>query len=178
MIDKIFFKPFSDNVIFIDTEFSSLDPYKGEILSIGLVKPNGEELYVELEYEGEVDEWVKDNIIPALTEPKLSREVAVRKVNAFIGTAEPYMVGYVNQFDTVYASKLCQTDSDPLYWLPVDFASMLFAFGINPESYNWKNKDNFYKEIGIVPGKYRKHHALDDARLLREVYLKLSECGK
>lgn len=27
-------KPYSDNIIFIDTEFSSVNPYKGEILSI------------------------------------------------------------------------------------------------------------------------------------------------
>src|SRR4030066_1628453 len=45
-------KPFSDNIVFLDTEFSSLDPYKGEILSIGLVKMNGDGLYLELEYTG------------------------------------------------------------------------------------------------------------------------------
>ena len=178
MIYKNVFKPFSDNVIFIDTEFSSLDPYQGEILSIGLVKLNGEELYVELEYQGEVDEWVRDNIIPTLTEKKLSRKAAVKEVNAFIGIAEPYMVGYINQFDTIYWYKLFRTDSDPLYWIPIDFASILFAFGINPESYSGENEDNFYTEIGIDPGKYRKHHALDDARLLREVYLKFTEYGK
>ncbi len=44
-------KSFSENIIFFDTEFSSLNPYEGEILSIGLVKPNGEELYLELEYD-------------------------------------------------------------------------------------------------------------------------------
>ena len=178
MNDISSFKPFSDNVIFIDTEFTSLDPYRGEILSIGLVKLNGDELYVELEYEGDVDEWVKDNIIPTLTEPKLSREAAVKKVNAFIGNTEPYMVGYVNQFDTVYWYKLFRPDSDPLYWIPIDFASILFAFGINPESYSGENENNFYQEIGIDYSKYRKHHALDDARLLREVFLKFSEQGK
>ena len=178
MIDKVSFKPFSNNVIFIDTEFSSLDPYRGETLSIGMVKLNGEELYVELEYEGEVDEWVKDNIIPTLTEKKLSRKEAVKKVNDFIGTVESYMVGYVNQYDTIYWYKLFRPDNDPLYWLPIDFASMLFAFGINPESYSSENEDNFYQEIGIDYSKYRKHHALDDARLLRDVYLKFSEFGK
>ena len=178
MIDTSAFKPFSDNIIFIDTEFTSLDPYRGEILSIGLVKLDGDELYLELEYEGEVDEWVRDNIIPTLTENKLTREAAVKVVNAFIGNTEPYAVGYVNQFDTVYWRKLFRSDSDPLYWLPVDFASILFAFGINPESYSGENEGNFYREIGIDHRKYRKHHALDDARLLREVYLKLAGYGK
>ena len=45
-------KPYSGNIVFLDTEFSTLDPYNGEILSIGLVKMNGEELYVELKHRG------------------------------------------------------------------------------------------------------------------------------
>ena len=73
-------KPFSDNIIFLDTEFSSLDPYKGEILSMGLVKIDGEELYLELEYDGEVDEWVKENIIPNLRESKMSRGEAIKRI--------------------------------------------------------------------------------------------------
>src|SRR4030066_659894 len=99
-------KPFSDNIIFLDTEFSSLDPYKGEILSIGLVKMNGEELYLELEYDGEVDEWVKENVIPILRETRVGREEVVRQIKNFVGNTKPYVVGYVNQFDSVYWSKL------------------------------------------------------------------------
>ena len=178
MTERDTIKPFSDNVIFADTEFSSLNPYKGEILSIGLVKLDGEELYLELEYDGEVDEWVKDNIIPTLTEPKVSREQAIKRVKEFISDKEPYMVGFVNQFDVIYWYKLFRPDNDPFYWLPIDFASMLFALGINPESYNWEDKDSFYQEIGIDHRKYRKHHALDDAKLLREVYLKFTEDNK
>jgi len=52
---KYKFNPFSKNIIFLDTEFSSLDPYKGEMLSIGLAKLDGSELYLELEYEGHFD---------------------------------------------------------------------------------------------------------------------------
>jgi len=175
MVAEDIMKPFSNNVIFIDTEFSSLNPYEGEILSIGLVKLNGEELYLELEYDGEVEEWVQDNIIPALTEPKVSREEAIQRINKFIGDTEPYMVGYVNQFDTIYWYKLFGTGNDPCYWMPIDFASMLFALGINPERYNREDRGNFIKEIGIDHRKYRQHHALDDAKLLREVYLKFTK---
>ena len=53
------FKPYSKNIIFLDTEFSSLDSNKGEILSIGLVKLDGKELYLELEYDSPVSDWVK-----------------------------------------------------------------------------------------------------------------------
>ncbi len=171
-------KPFSDNIIFLDTEFSSLDPYKGEILSIGLVKMNGEELYLELEYDGEVDKWVKENVIPILRETKVGRKEVVRQIKNFVGNTKPYVIGYVNQFDSVYWSKLYKSsgvEENPFYWIPIDFASILFALGINPESYYSEDKDNFYKEIGVDAKKYKQHHALDDAKLLREVYFKLVE---
>ena len=41
-------KAFSKDVIFVDTEFTDLDPYTGEILSVGMAKPNGDEFYVEI----------------------------------------------------------------------------------------------------------------------------------
>jgi DNA polymerase III epsilon subunit-like protein len=166
------FKPFSDNIIFLDTEFSSLNPYRGEILSIGLVKLDGEELYLELEYNGEVDEWVKNNIIPTLKGPKISREEARRRMKEFVGDRKPYMVGYVNQFDTIYWYKLFGIEAHPAYWIPIDLASILFASGIDPERYDRENEGNFYAETGIDTTKYRNHHALDDAKLVREIYLK------
>jgi len=45
--------------------------------------------------------------------------------------------------------------------------------GIDPESYFPKDKNNFFKEIGVDTSKYKLHNAFDDAKLLREVYLKM-----
>lgn len=171
---KYSFKPFSNNIIFFDTEFSSLDPYKGEILSIGMVDLEGRELYLELEYDGEVDEWVKENIIPTLKEKKINRQKAANKIRKFAGHGKPYLMAYVNQYDTLYLYKLLEKDK-PFYWIPIDFAAILFGMGINPESYYSKDKDNFFKEVGVDPMKYQQHNALDDAKLLREVYLKMTE---
>ena len=39
----------SDIVIFFDGEFTTLDPTTGRLLSLALVKPSGEYLYLELE---------------------------------------------------------------------------------------------------------------------------------
>jgi len=166
-------KPFSKNIIFVDTEFSSLNPYEGEILSIGMVKLNGEELYSELKYNGKVDKWVAKNIIPNLKDVKVTRKKAIAKINDFVTEKEPFMVSYVNQFDTIYLYKLFGTGNEPFYWIPIDFASILFALGLSPESYDRKNKHNFYKKLGVDCSKYREHNALDDAKLLREVYLKM-----
>lgn len=163
-------KPFSENIIFIDTEFSTLDPYQGEILSIGLVKASGEELYLELEYDGPVSDWVKKNILPILTGQKISREEAKKQIEKFVGDSKPFMVGYVNQYDTIYLYKLFGVENQPFYWLPIDFASILFSAGKNPDEIL-----EFAEELKIDIGKYKQHNALDDARLLREVYLKYFE---
>jgi len=174
-------KPFSDNIIFFDTEFSSLDPNKGEILSIGLVKLNGEELYLELEHDGKVDKWVKKNILPTLKGPKISREEAVKRVKKFVSSTKPYIVGYINQDDVIYWQKLYRSvgvKRNPFQLVAIDFATVLFMLGIDPESYYFGDKNNFYKKIGIDHTKYRKHNALDDARLLREVYSKFIKSKK
>ncbi len=166
-------KPFSDNLIFFDTEFSSLDPYQGEILSIGLVKLNGEELYIELEYDGEVSEWVRIHVLHLLMDEKISRERAIERIKKFVGDTRPYAVSYVNQYDTIYFYKLLGGQENPFFWLPIDFASMLFAMGEDPESFSFTRGPEFLKKLGINQADYREHHALDDARMLRDVYMKL-----
>ena len=158
-------RPFSENIIFLDTEFSSLNPYEGEILSIGMVKLNGEELYLELEYDGPVSDWVKEHIVPTLTAKKVSRKEARKRIKEFVGSAHPYAVSFVNQYDTIYLYKLFQGDEHPFFWLPIDFAAILFGVGLDPDS----------TVIEAPAGKYREHHALDDAKFLRENYLKFFE---
>jgi len=164
-------RPFSDNVIFLDTEFSSLDPYTGEILSIGLVKPDGAELYLELEYDGEVSDWVRENVTPMLTAPKLSRAAACERIKAFVGGTKPFAISYVNQYDAVYLYKLFGVDGHPFHWQPIDIAAMLFGAGLDPGA---PGKAEFARGLGIDPSQFKEHHALDDARLLREIYLRLT----
>jgi DNA polymerase III epsilon subunit-like protein len=171
---KSSFTTFSKNIIFVDTEFSSLDPYKGEILSIGMVDVEGKELYLELEYDDKIDPWVKKNIIPTLKAKKVSRQKAANEIRKFVGKGKPYMMAYVNQYDTLYLYKLLGKNK-PFNWLPIDFAAILFGMGINPEVFDVKEKDNFFSEIGVDPTKYHQHNALDDAKLLREVYLKMTK---
>src|SRR3989338_480657 len=164
--------PFSDNIVFFDTEFSDLDPYKGELLSIGMVKPSGEELYLEIKHLGETSDWVRRNVLPYFTGPMVSRDEARTKIKEFIGPFEPYLMSYVNQFDAIYWYKLFGMEDQPAYWLPIDLASILFGLGINPTNFS---NQKFLQELGIDSSKYKKHNALDDARFLREVYTKFFE---
>jgi DNA polymerase-3 subunit epsilon len=172
-------KPFSDNLIFFDTEFTSVDPRKGEIISIGLVKMNGEELYLEVQPEGEVSPWVAANVVPLLDQKKVTVKEARDAIIQFAGDANPYLISYVIEFDAAYFYKLLDvTDAKtnkklPYQWIILDFASILFAMGLNPDQISSAKKEPYLAALGIDTKKYRPHHALDDAKLLREVYLKL-----
>ena len=170
-------KPFSDNLIFFDTEFSSLDPYQGELLSLGMVKMDGTELYIEIEHEGAVSPWALEHVLLSLTEPKVTRAVAREMIFDFMGKDRPFLISYVVQYDAAYLYKLLAVGEEhgskffPFEWITLDFASILFALGRDPKSAGQAGK--IIQEMGLDISKLRKHHALDDARLLREVYLKL-----
>ena len=168
---------FSKNIIFFDTEFTNLDHKVGELLSIGLIKYTGEKLYIELEYENKnVHPWVKKRVLPYLTKRKITREKAQEKINKFIGINtkgkdKPCLMAYVNQFDAIYWYDLFGTPKKhPAFWIPIDFASILFAHGFAPDSFG---KKAFLNKIGIDKTKYIEHNALEDAKMLRDVYLKL-----
>jgi len=177
-------KPFSDDLIFWDTEFSSFDIHKGEILSIGMVKMSGEELYIELEHRGQVSEWVKENVVSQLKGPKLNREEAVKRIRDFIGDGMPYLMAYVQTFDIPYLYKLFGVDDSknnkslPFNWIPMDFASVLFAYGYDPEELVTARREKFCRKIGVKRSEYREHHALDDAKFLRDVYIALIKSKK
>ena len=163
------------NIIFIDTEFSDLDPYKGEILSVGIIKLSGEELYLELEHDGESSEWVAQHILPTLKEPKVSREVADLKICEFIGDSLPFAVGFVDNYDVIYLTKIFGHGKLPFKWVTIDFASILFAIGVNPVKFQMDSSGarSFYRKLGIDMKNYRQHHALDDAKLVRDVWMKV-----
>lgn len=163
------------NIIFIDTEFSDLDPYKGEILSVGIVKLSGEELYLELEFTGESSEWVTEHILPTLKEPKVSREDADARIREFLGDSLPFAVGFVDNYDVIYLTKIFGHGKLPFKWVTIDFASILFAIGVNPVKFQLDSSGarSFYKKLGIQMKNYRQHHALDDAKLLRDVWMKV-----
>ncbi|MFT4532381.1 MAG: DNA polymerase III epsilon subunit-like protein [Candidatus Saccharimonadales bacterium] len=170
----------SENLIFIDTEFTDLDPYTGEILSIGIAKLSGEELYLELECDAKPTEWVTKNIIPTLKEPKVSRDEAIVLITEFLDDAQPFAVGFVDNYDAIYMTKIFGAGQLPFRWVTIDFASILFAIGINPVKFlqDQSGARSFYKKLGIDMNKYRQHHALDDARLLREAWMKISATKK
>jgi hypothetical protein len=161
--------PYADNVVFVDVEFSGLEFYLGELISIAVVKPNGEELYLELEYSGPVSEFARREVLPKLTGPTVPPAEAAARIKACVGDGKPYMVSEGGHYDVLYVYKLFGIEEQPFNWVSLDFTSMLFSHGIRPRT------DDFAAELGIDRSKYRAHHALDDARCLREMYLRATE---
>lgn len=166
------------NIIFMDGEFAKLTPDGIDLISIGLVKPNGDELYLEIEFDGEIDPWVKKHVLPYMKGEKVSRAEAVKKIKAFVGKNKPSLVAYVNQFDWMGICRLFDAKSPteiveivPFHWVPIDFASMLFLKGIEPGTSPVK----VAKKLGIDVTDLKMHNALDDARLLKRIYERLFE---
>jgi hypothetical protein len=167
-------RPFSDNIVFLDTEFTDLDPDRGELMSLALKKPSGEELYLELEYKREPSDWVKRNVLPYLEGKTLAKTDAAKRIRAFIGESKPYLIAFVNDFDVMHFYRLFTVEDQPCHWLPIDFASILWGVGIDPQKYS-RNRKELARELGIDTEKHQAHNALDDVRLLKEVYDKFYE---
>jgi DNA polymerase III epsilon subunit-like protein len=165
-------KPYSGNVVFVDTEFSGLEFYLGELISIGLVKLSGEELYLELEYTAPVNEYVEREVLPKLDGPKVPTGEAAARIKAFVGDGRPYMVSEGGHYDVLYVYKLLGIEEHPFHSVPLEFASMLFSHGLRPRA------DDLAERFGIDKSRFRNDHALDDARFLREVYVRATEATR
>ena len=100
------------------------------------------------------------------------------KINEFLGDTKPHLVADWDKFDTTFLYKLYDIgEHNPKEmkwnWNSVDFRSVLFALGVDPSKMSTTHEGNLYQELGINHKGYREHHALDDAKLLRDVYLEL-----
>ncbi len=168
---------FSDNIIFFDGEFTTLDPTEGRLLSLALVKPSGEHLYLELEVgDAPVHPWTAEHVMPLLTAPKVSDDEARQKIRAFVGEGRPTLVAKTNQFDWIFLAKLIgiqkkDEGGDIFNWRPIDFSSLLFCRDIDPAT----PSSVLAKDMDVeIPEGHREHHALSDAQLLRSLYLKFA----
>ncbi len=170
------FTPFSDDIIFFDAEMTQLDVEKGELMAIGMISYDGtKELYLELDYdESTLSEWTKEHVVPNLLSHKVSKEEVKEAIRKICGHSEPHLVATVNQWDMTFWNKLFKGEKSPINRIPIDFASILYAIGLNPARTINDEKAEFYKQFGIDLSNYNMHNALDDTRLMRDLYFKLA----
>ena len=111
-----------------------------------------------------------------LTSAKLSREEAKHQIKKFLGRKNPFAVAYVDNYDSLYFVKLFGVGKLPFKWMTIDFSSILFAHGIDPTKMLATESDakQLYRSLGIDLAQYTAHHALDDARLLKDAWTALT----
>jgi hypothetical protein len=82
---------------FLDTEYNG---WGGALLSLALVPDDGEELYLTLNWSGELEPWVERNVLPyhdtvpqSLVSPRVSRADAARTIAHYLaGDPDPLIV--------------------------------------------------------------------------------------
>ena len=132
-------------------------------MSLALVPEEGEELYLTLDWEGELEDWVERNVVPyldsvpeMLVSPRLSRGDAARAISHYLaGDAEPLIVADwpedIAQFNMLLLTGPgTMTEVPPLRFQFVELSG--FSTAAN----------------STVP-----HNALHDARALRDHVLTL-----
>lgn len=145
------------SLIWFDTEFIE-DGKTIDLISIGLVREDGRELYLEnVECDhSRASDWVQENVLPHLAGVRSSREYIADTVVAFVGDS-PEFWGYYADYDWVVLCQLFGTMMDlpkgwPMYCR--DIKQMCDSLG-NPR----------LPEQGEG-----EHHALADARWNRKAY--------
>lgn len=170
------FTPFSDDVVFFDAEFTGIDARTHDLISVGMISYDGQkELYFELPYDdAKLSDWTREHVVPYLTGEIISHEQARVAIRKFCGGTEPHLVATVNQRDMAFFHALYDDKDEPINRIPIDFATILFAMGLNPARTIDDQKEKFYKSFDINLADYEMHNALEDTRLMRDLYIKLA----
>ena len=182
---------FDKNVIFMDGEFTDLSAQGTKFVSIALIKPNNRYYYaINSDYDSaSVSDWVRENVLIPLYKQTISgdqrnhlsalnfhkvigkteKQIA-EEIRQFVGDSRPYLVADVNQFDWMGICGLFGVWGTPFFYIPIDFASILWAKGIAPDI----RREDLAWDLGIDVSCFKKHNALDDARVLKALYERIA----
>lgn len=158
------------SLVFFDGEFTSLDPETGELLSLALVKESGAALYLEIACDLEqAAPWVKEHVVPHLEGNPVSRTQAQARILEFFESEagkDIFWVADKSTYDWIFWCKFWGSREAQPVRQRIDFASMLFAHGLDPR----RDRLEMARELHISLEGFRYHHALDDTLLLKELY--------
>lgn len=150
---------------FIDTEFIE-DGRTIDLLSIAIVCGDGREYYAEAQEADreKASPWVRANVLPLLKGPVKPRKVIADEVLIFLrsgGRDDPAELwGWYSAYDHVV---LCQLWG-PMALLPNGVP--MFTHDLR----SFTGGDGGYDRIELPPKPALDHHALEDARWIRDAY--------
>ena len=136
--------------LFLDTEFNG---FQGELMSMALVPedPTKEEFYVELEFKGQLDPWVKENVVPHMFLSPVSK-------SDFQFLLKHYL----------YENGPCTIVAD---W-PDDIRHLCESLITGPGECLWPLRNiTFDLDFNIKYNSEVPHNALWDARAIRDSYM-------
>lgn len=152
--------------LFFDTEFIE-DGRVIWLLSIGIVREDGEEFYAEVEGVDHslANPWVRENVLPHLggRQWELPRSYIRDAIVAMAGPS-PEWWAYYADYDWVALCQLFGTMIElPVSW-PMYCRDLKQLADMQHPGVNLKQ---------LVPTPKKAHHALADARWVRDVYTRL-----
>ena len=138
---------------YIDTEFIESGASRPiDLLSVAIVCEDGRELYLEDKDAITVNanDWVRENVLPHLQGPRVSRTEIAHRIRQFVGIGTPEFWGYYADYDWVVFAQIFGTMMDlpkgwPMYCR--DIKQLADSLG-NPE---------------LPKQNSAEHHALNDA---------------
>lgn len=136
--------------LFLDCEFTT---FQGHLISMALVSEDGREFYEVVPFSViDCHPWVLDNVVPILVKEQVTYEEMQVKLRKFL-----------NQWDEV------EVIAD---W-PEDFVHFFNALLTGPgEMISISSKVRTIFERGLDYKSVLPHNALEDAKAIRETYLK------
>ena len=159
-------------LLFLDTEFTGLDQQNPSLISLALVKEDGEYFYAELPpmfYAHRASDWVRQNVQPHLWggSYRMLPEELSRKVCAWIETIPDKTVIVTDAPDYDFEQMLKPLLSP---WLS-NLAKQPVLFDRLALGESHRETLEIYRGGYFTPDK-PEHHALHDAQALRRAWLR------
>jgi hypothetical protein len=189
----------NDNVIFVDTETTGLDPERHELWDIALIEADGTEhewhlrpLDIAAADPGalRVGRFYERTGLPGWDWSNLRRDIAARQIASL--TANKHLVGAVPWFDAAFLARFLRDNDAQEAWhyhmIDVETLAVGYLAGgagklWDPEratppqgAYQppWKHDGlAFWLVINKDDPMYAKHTAIGDARMAREFYARI-----
>ena len=158
-------------MLFLDTEFSDMEAKDNSLISLALVREDGEFIYAELpidEYQFGASPWVRNNVLPLLWGGAwvMDRREIQRHLLPWIEAIDDRVMICTDapEFDFEFLKPLLHPWPGNLAKGCLRFDSL--ALGINRQAAMLNIKERFFKDNNCP-----EHHALHDAQALMGMFM-------